>query len=310
MKSGMTKQPNSPLGGLKTLSEEKKAGLAFSASAVLPYVFSFLFAVVGFACGLFYEGYEAEDWYIYAGYLLSQAGFAVVIAGYFLCGKTSLKTVMGKPKVSDFILALALQFGLLSVSVVNEWFCIFLQRIGLSVSVPQTPSLEGGGFYACLFVVAVLPAVFEETLFRGILLRGLKGLPVWAAALICGGMFSLFHQNPVQTLYPFFCGTVFALLALRSGSILPTIVAHFLNNAFIICTEKFAWQTYMLPILLASLLCFVAVMGYLVFWLIKHGGGKKQEEVGAQKGGDKQFFTFSAVGFFICLIGWISRLVG
>ena len=87
-------------------------------------------------------------------------------------------------------------------------------------------------------------------------------------------------------------------------------MAHFLNNAFIICTEKFAWQAYMLPILLASLLCFVGVMSYLVVWVIKHGGEKKQEEVGEEKGGNKQFFTYSAVGFVICVIGWISRLVG
>lgn len=309
MKNGNGKQLSSSRTALKMLSEEKKAGLAFSAAAVVPYVFSFLFVVVGIACGLFYEGYEFDDWYLYVGYLLSQAGFAVVIAAYFLFGGVSVKSVLGKPKASDFLLAIALQFGLLSVGVVNAWFSVFLQGLGFPVAIPQTPSLEGGGFYAVLLVVAVLPAVLEETLFRGILLRGLKGFPVWAAALACGGMFSLFHQNPVQTFYQFFCGAAFALLVLRSGSILPTVTAHFLNNAFIICTEKFGWNTYMLPILLASLVCFLAVMGYLIVWLVKNGR-KKTEACGGEEKGKKHFFTFAAVGLLICVIGWISRLVG
>jgi membrane protease YdiL (CAAX protease family) len=155
-----------------------------------------------------------------------------------------------------------------------------------------------------MLVVAVLPAIFEELLFRGVLLQGLKGFPVWLAALICGGLFSLFHQNPAQTLYQFFCGVAFALLALRSGSILPTVVAHFCNNAFVLCAEKFSWQADMLPILIASAVCLLVSVGYLILYAVK--AGRADEEKADWKG----FLLSSSAGVVICVVGWVSGLFG
>ena len=286
------------------MTEEKASGLAFSLASMLPYVLALLFTIVGAAFGLFYEGVEKENWYLYVGYLLSQASFAIVAVLFFCLMKTPVGSVIGKPTVWDFALAIIVQFGLFSLSSVNSWFVIWLEKFGLQVATPQIPSMEGWGFVGVIVVIAVLPAIFEELFFRGVLLRGLKGMPVWAAALICGGLFSLFHQNPAQTLYQFFCGVAFALIAIRSGSILPTVLAHFCNNAFILCAEKFAWQTDMLPILIASAVCLVASVGYLIVYVVKASRNEEEKPDG------KGFFLCAAAGIFICLIGWVSGLFG
>ena len=289
---------------LGDITEEKSSGLAFSAAAVLPYILAVIFALVGGIFGLFYEGVEKEDWYLYLGYLLSQVSFALVAVLFFCLSKAPIKSVIGKPTVWDFALALIVQFGLLSLSGVNAWFMIWLENLGLQVTPPQIPSMDGWGFLWVMLVIAVLPAILEELFFRGVLLRGLKGFPVWAAALLCGGLFSLFHQNPAQTLYQFFCGVAFALIALRCGSILPTVVAHFCNNAFVLCVEKFSWQTDMLPILIASAICLLVSVGYLIVYAVK--AGRKAEEKPDWKG----FFLCAAVGVLICLVGWVSGLFG
>lgn len=293
-----------------TLTEAQASGLSFSGAAFLPYVFSFVFVVFGALCGLFYEGYEKDDWYLYVSFLLSQVAFLTVAAWYFKTTKKPLTTLIGKPKVFDFVLAIALQFGLMFfLGGINEWFIIILKNQGLSVSEPKIPSLDGFGFIGVLFVVAVLPAVFEEVFFRGVLLNGLKGGSVWITALLCGGLFSIFHQNPAQTLYQFVCGVAFALIAIRSGSILPTVAAHFVNNAFIICAEKFGWQAQMLPIMIASAISFFLSLGYLVYSTVKSERARAVDKTPDGKQGKWQFLLFATAGILVCVIGWISRLL-
>ena len=302
-----------------TLTESQASGLSFSGAAFLPYVFSFIFLLVGALCGLFYDGYETDDWYLYVSYLLSQMAFATVAVWYFATSKKPVKMLIGKPKAFDFALAIALQFGLMFfLGSINEWFMILLESWGLSAPEPKIPSLDGFGYVGVLFVIALLPAVFEEVFFRGVLLNGLKGQSVWVSALICGGLFSLFHQNPAQTLYQFVCGVAFALIALRSGSILPTVVAHFLNNAFIISAEKFAWQAQMLPVLIVSAVCFFLSGGYLVYSTVKREKQKRVEADGAMPNVESvkrenrkdrvQFLLFALAGVLVCVMGWISRM--
>ena len=304
MKNTNREQPNLLEGLLGEMTEKKASGLAFSVVAVLPYLLALLFAIVGGLFGLFHEGVEKENWYLYVGYLLSQSSFAIVAVLFFRVAKSPVRSVIGKPTVLDFALAMIVQFGLFSLSGVNAWFMIWLEGLGLQVQAPQIPSMDGWGFVGVMIVIAVLPAIFEELFFRGVLLRGLKGFPTWAAALICGALFSLFHQNPAQTLYQFFCGVAFALIALRSGSILPTVLAHFCNNAFILCAEKFAWQTDMLPVLIASAICLVASVGYLIVYAVKTGRNEKE------KPDWKGFFLCASAGVVICLVGWVSGLFG
>jgi sodium transport system permease protein len=90
-----------------------------------------------------------------------------------------------------------------------------------------------------VLAIALAPAVCEEVLFRGALLRGLASRihPLWAL-LIASAMFSVYHWKPVQMLPTFTLGLALGVLALRSGSILPSLIAHFLNNAMAIVVHR------------------------------------------------------------------------
>ncbi len=82
-----------------------------------------------------------------------------------------------------------------------------------------------------LVLVAVLPAVFEEISHRGLLYAGYRECG-WKFALISALLFSLMHQNIVQTGYTFLDGVVMALAMYYTGSIFPGMFMHFLNNAW------------------------------------------------------------------------------
>lgn len=86
-----------------------------------------------------------------------------------------------------------------------------------------------------MLVFALLPALCEEIAFRGFILSGLlKRFRPRTAVLLCSFLFALFHMNVFQFLPAFFLGVVLGLLTIRSRSLLPAILFHFLHNTVLI----------------------------------------------------------------------------
>ena len=302
---------NNPL--FSEITPAKASGLCFSLSSLLPTILLFLVLAVATAFGLKKGEYERADWYVYVSYLLPQISFALIAVFYLRLTKTPVKIAVAEQKCKPkyFLIAFLLQVGLLSLSELNGLFLNFLRKFGYQMPEMVLPNVDGFGFVGVFFVVAVLPAVFEEIMFRGVLLKGIcSGFSVWASVLVCGVVFALYHQNPAQTIYQFCCGAAFALVAIRSGSILPTMLSHFCNNAFILILYKMEIGTIptpvFLPLIIVSGVCLLGTLFYLIFM----DKTKTQEENGkTEKMAEiKRFFLFASVGIFICVLSWISAL--
>jgi membrane protease YdiL (CAAX protease family) len=90
-----------------------------------------------------------------------------------------------------------------------------------------------------LAMFALLPALCEEILFRGVLARSLgRRLPIAAAAAISAAVFAAYHLSVVQALPTFTLGFVLALIAIRADSVVPAIIAHAINNAVAIAMSR------------------------------------------------------------------------
>lgn len=90
-----------------------------------------------------------------------------------------------------------------------------------------------------VLVIALLPAVVEELIFRGVLARGLASrLPVAAAVAISAVLFSAFHIIPRQMVAVLPLGLALGYLAIRARSALPTMLAHLLNNAVVLLAAR------------------------------------------------------------------------
>jgi len=89
-----------------------------------------------------------------------------------------------------------------------------------------------------LFMVAVLPAIGEELLFRGVLqkimTRWLRSVH-WGV-VITAVLFSAFHLQFYGFLPRFLLGLMFGYLLVWSGSIWLPVTAHFVNNAAAVLT--------------------------------------------------------------------------
>jgi sodium transport system permease protein len=82
-----------------------------------------------------------------------------------------------------------------------------------------------------LLAVAVLPAVAEEVCFRGVVLQGLGNTGSRAAALVGSALiFGLFHVNVYHAIGAGALGLVFGFAAMETGSLLPSVLAHMVNN--------------------------------------------------------------------------------
>jgi membrane protease YdiL (CAAX protease family) len=95
-----------------------------------------------------------------------------------------------------------------------------------------------------LLTIALLPALCEEVVFRGVLLRGLATRFHAPMAIVLSALvFSAYHMNLVQLIPTFTLGVVFAVIALRAASALPTMLAHLLNNtiAIIVTRNDLPW---------------------------------------------------------------------
>lgn len=133
---------------------------------------------------------------------------------------------------------------------------------------------SGGPELALQFIaLCLVPAVTEELLFRG----ALQGLlrPCGSAAAIFGPalLFGLLHLDLAQGLTAFVCGVFLGWLTERSGSILPGMLLHFINNCLAFFTLYLRFYASTEASLAAELfiLLFFPLFGG---WLILHARGQ------------------------------------
>ncbi len=88
-----------------------------------------------------------------------------------------------------------------------------------------------------LLITAVAPGIFEELLFRGVILAKLRPYGKMPAILISAVLFGLMHQNAEQFLYAMAAGVVLGFVATETNSLLCCILIHFTNNAYSVISQ-------------------------------------------------------------------------
>lgn len=119
-------------------------------------------------------------------------------------------------------------------SGVNSAFIEFLGNFGYVPQVTQIPEPTFLSVTLNVILICVVPAVFEEFLFRGIITQGLKKYGKVKALIISALLFTVYHMNAAQTPYQLLLGLVFSFVALFTGSVIPSTVLHFLNNLVVL----------------------------------------------------------------------------
>lgn len=92
-----------------------------------------------------------------------------------------------------------------------------------------------------IFLIAFIPAISEELLFRGLLqhLFCKMAKNMWIGIAISAFFFALIHFQPLNFLPMFALGFCYGLIAAFTGSLLITMLLHFANNALTLSLEHF-----------------------------------------------------------------------
>lgn len=161
---------------------------------------------------------------------------AIVLTLFFLLKVTRLKTkdlriMLPAPWSPGFCLPVFLGVA----NLANLAGALINRLTGSPATSEMLPS--GGPELLMQFLaLCVMPAIAEELLFRGAF-QGLMRPCGSAAAIFAPALlFGVLHLDLAQGLTAFACGVFLGWLAERSGSILPGMLLHLVNNALAFLT--------------------------------------------------------------------------
>lgn len=117
----------------------------------------------------------------------------------------------------------------LMAQMMGSALVLLLRQLGGEMVQPYEILLEAPVWLA-LFAGALIPAIAEELSFRGYVLGALRPLGPAAAVVLTGILFGALHLSLIRLLPLTILGILWSMVAQRSGSILPAMIMHLMNN--------------------------------------------------------------------------------
>lgn len=109
-----------------------------------------------------------------------------------------------------------------------------------------------------ILMVLLIAPIFEELLFRGVILRTLLRYDTKFTIIVSGILFGMMHMNLVQGIPTMLFGFVLAFVCVKSNSLYPSILIHFFNNLISLLAGFFMASTLAITILgLFEIACIV-----------------------------------------------------
>ena len=160
-------------------------------------------------------------------------GIAMILSGiamiwhliHFKYVKFNLKSFSEVPSKTIWLSIPLIVAGMLFINLCSEF-------LGLPDLMQDTFLGMSRNVFGIISITIMAPLV-EELLFRGAIqgymLR--KGMKPLNAILIASAIFGIVHMNPIQIPFAFAIGLIFGWLYYRTGSVVPGIIGHFINNS-------------------------------------------------------------------------------
>lgn len=168
--------------------------------------------------------------------------------------KTDFKKVfhLKLPKVSDLLIGTLLWAGtyIIMMTLTALLSAVFPESAE-SAGQELLDIWENAPVWLVIISSALLPAVCEETAFRGVLFGTLQNkCRIISAVLITGTVFGLYHMNLIKFFVVGFFGCILAFAVYKTGSIAVSMWMHFLNNLFAVLLTFYEEQmASVLPVL-------------------------------------------------------------
>ena len=217
--------------------------------ANITFLFCIIFEVVGIMTILFF-GMVGAQMSIY---------FMTFMFSFFLWRKHKGEIEIKLKKVEPVKLA-----QLSAITVCGIPIALFLNYFAGILSSAGADSAEDVNTYPLilsLVVFAVVPAVVEEFVFRGVILGAYSKVDVKAGIVISSLFFALLHFSFGSVMYGFFFGLLFAVIRLSTGNLVYTIIMHCLFNTINVLMSYMRLDE--IPAVVVFIVFAVALFGFI-----------------------------------------------
>lgn len=180
-----------------------------------------------------FYGYDPIAYYLVSGVVVILS-LAIPFLILLKCLSVDCNVVLPFQKTGKKNL-LALVFFGLSVCMISNMmatgYSLIFEKMG-------TPMSGGEIYYSSdpiviflmILCTALLPALLEEFVFRGVILGSLRKYGDFFAIIISALCFALMHSTILQIPFALPIGLVLGFITVRTNSILPALIIHFSNN--------------------------------------------------------------------------------
>ena len=162
---------------------------------------------------------------------------AFFITGIIYCGVSKIKIseiVYFEKNKSSVIIPLCI-LGLSIAMIANYFSSVIIglfDMFGIDASSDINYEFNNAFDIIIFYIsIAIVPAFVEEFAFRGVVLGILRKYSDSLAILVSSIMFGLMHGNFMQIPFAFIVGLILGYITVKSNSMLPAMIIHFLNNA-------------------------------------------------------------------------------
>lgn len=161
---------------------------------------------------------------------VSQLCLALPAVVYLINKKTDITKRMGLCKVKPVpvIASVVMGFSVIPfISMINSISMLFVKNVTES---KVTVTAEKYPMWIMLLTVALMPALIEEILYRGIYFGVYRKSGIIKGALVAAILFALMHGNLNQFAYAIVAGFMFAMIDYAGGSVIYSIIMHVIIN--------------------------------------------------------------------------------
>lgn len=169
--------------------------------------------------------------------LISQAILLIPAFIYVFINKINIYKCIPYRKIKQLDAFLSLVFGYTLIPVVL-FINVLTQFISTNYMNDAVSDLTSYPFIIQIILLAVIPPVVEEFIFRGLIYHSYRKNGICGAALLSGLLFGVTHLNINQLCYAFVIGVMFAFLVEVTGSMWSSMIAHFAVNTYSITVMK------------------------------------------------------------------------
>ena len=164
-----------------------------------------------------------------------------------------------KFKKIDFLTVILIIVTVLGFSIFIQPIVEILTKLFPSYNEINKTFTEASNNVFSILCITLLIPIFEEILFRGMILNDIKRkINVTAAVFIQGVLFGVYHMNIVQGIYAAFLGIILGFIYVWTESIISTIIAHITFNISGVAIFPYLFQNSSNNVIIFS--CFIGLI--------------------------------------------------